>query len=102
MSGIRTAQCNGITLSYETFGDPDDVPILLVMGLGAQMLAWPDEFCAMLVERGHYVIRFDNRDMGLSTHFDDAAKGAAGVSIPWPPTALPADRHGRRHSRSHR
>ena len=74
MSGIRTAQCNGITLAYETFGDPDDVPILLVMGLGTQMLAWPDEFCAMLVERGHYVIRFDNRDMGLSTHFDDAAK----------------------------
>ena len=73
MSGIRTAQCNGITLAYETFGDPDDVPILLVMGLGTQMLAWPDEFCAMLVERGHYVVRFDNRDMGLSTHFDDAA-----------------------------
>ena len=74
MSGIRTAQRNGITLAYETFGDPGDVPILLVMGLGTQMLAWPDEFCAMLVERGHYVVRFDNRDMGLSTHFDDAAK----------------------------
>ena len=74
MSGIRTAPCNGITMAYETFGDPDDVPILLVMGLGTQMLAWRDGFCALLAERGHYVIRFDNRDMGLSTHFDDAAK----------------------------
>jgi pimeloyl-ACP methyl ester carboxylesterase len=49
--------------------------VLLVMGLGGQMVAWDDEFCAMLADRGHYVIRFDNRDIGLSTHLDQAAPG---------------------------
>ena len=75
MSEIRTASSNGITIAYETFGDPGAVPILLVMGLGTQMIAWRDGFCAMLAERGHYVTRFDNRDIGLSTHLDDAKPG---------------------------
>ena len=47
-------------------------PVLLVMGLATQMLGWPDEFCSALVARGLHVIRFDNRDVGLSTHLHDA------------------------------
>ena len=65
---LKTVPANGIEIAYETFGDPGDPPVLLVMGLGTQMLAWPDEFCEDLVERGHYVVRFDNRDAGASTH----------------------------------
>jgi pimeloyl-ACP methyl ester carboxylesterase len=75
MSSIRTVPSNGITLAYEAIGDALDVPVLLVMGLGGQMLAWDDGFCTMLADRGHRVIRFDNRDIGLSTHLDDAASG---------------------------
>ena len=60
----------GITLCYETFGDPDDPPILLIMGLATQMIAWHDEFCEELADRGFHVVRFDNRDIGRSTHFD--------------------------------
>jgi len=59
----------GVTLCYETFGDPGDPPVLLVMGLGMQMIGWHEEFCAGLAERGLYVVRFDNRDAGRSTHF---------------------------------
>jgi pimeloyl-ACP methyl ester carboxylesterase len=58
----------GIELCCETFGDRGDPPLLLVMGLGMQMLHWPPGLIARLVERGHYVIRFDNRDRGRSTH----------------------------------
>jgi pimeloyl-ACP methyl ester carboxylesterase len=58
----------GIRLCYETFGDPDNPPMLLVMGLGMQMIAWDEAFCEQLAERGFHVIRFDNRDQGLSTH----------------------------------
>ena len=60
----------GVTLCYETFGDPDDTPILLIMGLATQMIAWHEDFCEQLAERGFYVVRFDNRDIGRSTHFD--------------------------------
>jgi pimeloyl-ACP methyl ester carboxylesterase len=59
-----------VELCYETFGDPADPAVLLIMGLGTQMIGWPEEFCAELVERGFYVIRYDNRDVGRSTHFD--------------------------------
>jgi pimeloyl-ACP methyl ester carboxylesterase len=58
----------GMTLCYEGFGDPDDTPILLIMGLATQMIAWHEEFCEQLAERGFYVVRFDNRDIGRSTH----------------------------------
>ncbi len=58
----------GITLCYETFGEESDPPLLLVMGLAMQMLGWPDDFCRQLAERGFYVVRFDNRDSGRSTH----------------------------------
>jgi pimeloyl-ACP methyl ester carboxylesterase len=64
------ARANGIQLEYDTFGRASDAPLLLIMGLGAQMLLWDEEFCGLLAERGHYVVRFDNRDVGLSTKFD--------------------------------
>ncbi len=70
-AGERFATVNtGIELCYETFGDPNDETILLVMGLATQMLAWDERFCALLVERGFHVVRFDNRDVGRSTKVD--------------------------------
>jgi pimeloyl-ACP methyl ester carboxylesterase len=65
------AAANGLKLAYETFGDPAQPPVLLVMGLGTQMIAWPDEMCEEIARRGFYVIRYDNRDIGLSTHLDE-------------------------------
>jgi pimeloyl-ACP methyl ester carboxylesterase len=67
-----TLSANGIQLAYQTFGDPSARPLLLVMGLATQMLAWHEEFCGRLVDAGFYVIRYDNRDIGLSTHLNDA------------------------------
>ncbi|MER8015019.1 alpha/beta fold hydrolase [Streptomyces griseoluteus] len=61
----------GVSIEYETFGDPASPPVLLVMGLGAQLLAWHEDFCRALADRGRYVIRYDNRDSGLSTTFDE-------------------------------
>ncbi|MCC7365699.1 MAG: alpha/beta hydrolase [Dehalococcoidia bacterium] len=69
---MARATANGIELEYDTFGEPGAAPLLLVMGLGAQMLAWDEEFCRQLAGRGHHVIRFDNRDVGLSTKFEAA------------------------------
>lgn len=57
----------GITLCYETFGSEVDPPMVLIMGLGTQMIGWPDEFCAQLAAQGFHVVRFDNRDIGRST-----------------------------------
>jgi len=65
-----TARVDGIELVYETFGDPADETILLIMGLGVQMLGWDERFCRMLVERGYRVVRFDNRDVGRSTKIE--------------------------------
>ena len=62
---------NGITLEYETHGDPANPPMLLIMGLGAQLTLWPIELVEALVARGYYVIRHDNRDIGLSTKFTE-------------------------------
>ena len=62
------AQANGITIEYESFGRASDPTVLLIMGLGAQMTMWPIAFCKGLAERGFRVIRFDNRDIGKSTH----------------------------------
>lgn len=76
-SRIAHAPVGGIEIAYETFGDPADPAILLVMGLGAQMIAWPEELCELLAEAGHHVIRFDNRDAGLSTHLDLPAPSLA-------------------------
>lgn len=58
----------GISLCYETFGEESDPPLLLIMGLATQMIAWPDSFCEQLAARRFHVVRFDNRDSGRSTH----------------------------------
>jgi len=58
----------GVTLCYETFGDPSNPPMVLVMGLATQMIGWHEEFCQGLADRGFYVVRFDNRDSGRSSH----------------------------------
>lgn len=67
---VSTTNPDSIEIEYETFGSPDDPTLLLVMGFTAQLIAWDDQFCQSLAERGRHVIRFDNRDCGLSTHFD--------------------------------
>jgi pimeloyl-ACP methyl ester carboxylesterase len=66
------APANGIELCYQEMGDPDGEPLLLVMGLATQMIAWSDDFCALLAERGYRVVRFDNRDIGRSTRIEAA------------------------------
>jgi pimeloyl-ACP methyl ester carboxylesterase len=68
----KRVEANGIELVYDTFGDPEAPPILLIMGLGCQMIDWKDGFCSLLAARGFHVIRFDNRDVGRSTRFDEA------------------------------
>ena len=67
-------ESNGLQLTYDTRGDPKGEPLLLIMGLGMQMIAWPEVFCDALAARGFYVIRFDNRDSGLSTKLDHLGK----------------------------
>ena len=62
---------NGIELAYETFGEAGAPPVVLVMGLATQMIAWPDELCEGLARSGLFVVRFDNRDVGESTHLRD-------------------------------
>ncbi len=61
-----------VEIAYESVGSPGDTPLLLVMGLATQMVGWPDGFCEALAGRGLHVVRFDNRDIGLSTHLDAA------------------------------
>ena len=62
---------SGIVIEYETFGDASDPAILLIMGFGTQLLGWDAELCRLLAARGRYVIRYDNRDCGLSTKHHD-------------------------------
>jgi len=69
---VPKAKVNNIEIEYETIGDPISRPILLIAGLGSQLLAWSDEMCEDLANLGFYVIRFDNRDIGLSTKFENA------------------------------
>src|SRR3981081_3656996 len=66
------AEVNGIELEYETFGAADDRPLLLIAGLGAQMISWEDDFCAEAAARGLQVLRCDNQDYGLSTWMEEA------------------------------
>ncbi|MEU9714487.1 alpha/beta fold hydrolase [Streptomyces sp. NPDC047976] len=74
----------GIEVAYERWGDAQAPPVLLVMGIALQMHGWPDGFCAELTARGVQLVRFDNRDAGLSTHFPDAP-------VPDVPAALAGD-----------
>jgi pimeloyl-ACP methyl ester carboxylesterase len=86
-AGEQFAEANGLTLCYQTFGAPSDPAILLVMGLGAQMLLWEEGFCQRLAERGYYVVRFDNRDIGKSAWISaappDLAHIMAGLKPPY-------------------
>ena len=65
-------KANGVRLAYDSFGDKDNPPLILIMGLGTQMIAWPDELCKGLAQQGFYVVRFDNRDIGLSEKMENA------------------------------
>ena len=76
---MPTAAVNGIELHYDETGEQDGAPLLLIMGLGAQMIVWDDDFCAALADRGFRVIRFDNRDVGLSTKLDDRPSANAAM-----------------------
>jgi pimeloyl-ACP methyl ester carboxylesterase len=78
---MTAAQANGITLEYEFLGDPQAPVVLLIMGLGMQLVAWPDEFCERLVQGGFRVLRFDNRDCGLSQKLDELRPPRMGSAI---------------------
>jgi pimeloyl-ACP methyl ester carboxylesterase len=67
---MTTANANGIQIEYETFGDSSSPALLLIIGLGGQLIYWQDEFCEQIADTGYYVIRYDNRDTGLSTKFE--------------------------------
>ncbi|MBT0566649.1 alpha/beta fold hydrolase [Williamsia sp. CHRR-6] len=81
MTDIRTghAPVGELNLAYEDHGDLDAPPVLLIMGLSAQLTGWPDGFCARLVDHGYRVIRFDNRDIGLSTHLTGVRVGGSAI-----------------------
>jgi pimeloyl-ACP methyl ester carboxylesterase len=67
---VARAHVNSLQLEYESFGDPEATPLLLVMGLSYQMIEWDDDLCALIADRGFWVTRFDNRDVGLSTKLE--------------------------------
>ena len=70
LAQTKYVKANGITLAYESFGQPGDETILLIAGTGSQLVDWPVAFCKQLADAGYQVIRFDNRDIGLSTKLD--------------------------------
>ena len=75
---VRTgfARSGDLDIAYEDMGNPEHPAVLLIMGLGAQLLLWRKGFCDKLVEKGYRVIRFDNRDVGLSTKIEGRHSGA--------------------------
>jgi proline iminopeptidase len=86
---MPSLNANGIRIAFDTAGDPKAVPLLLISGLGLQLTAWPDELVEGLVELGFYVIRYDNRDTGLSTKFEHAGTPSLGLAwlkslVRWP------------------
>ena len=97
-----TARSGDLDIYYEDIGDTDDPAVLLIMGLGSQLLLWRDGFCQKLVDAGYRVIRYDNRDVGLSSKTERRKVGRR--SDPEPGQVLdrtaqrrglPAGRHGR-------
>lgn len=67
---MSRVKANGLEFEYDAFGEPGAPPLLLIMGLGAQMISWDEDFCELLGARGFHVTRYDNRDVGLSTKLD--------------------------------
>jgi proline iminopeptidase len=78
---MPTLTANGIRIAFDTTGDPKGVPLLLIHGIGMQLTAWPEEYVEGLAELGFYVIRFDNRDCGLSTKFEQS--GCPSLMLSW-------------------
>ena len=85
---MTRAATNGIDIEYDTFGDKNGSPLLLIMGLSSQMVAWPESFCQKLAQSGHWVLRFDNRDVGLSSKIE-------GVGVPDLMAAMAAHQQGK-------
>ena len=77
----RMVHANGVELCTEPFGDTEDSPILLVMGIGASMLWWEEQFCRMLAERGRFVIRYDHRDTGRSVTYEPGRPEYTGADL---------------------
>jgi len=69
---VAKVDANGIQIEYETFGEPDSPALLLIIGLSLQLIDWDEKLCHQLAQQGHYVIRFDNRDTGLSSKIEEA------------------------------
>ena len=88
-AGEQLAAANGLTLCYQTFGTESDPPLLLIMGLGAQMIWWEDGFCEALVARGFFVVRFDNRDIGKSSRIETPPPDLAKVLARLEPLQAP-------------
>lgn len=80
------AKANGIEIEYETFGDRSSAPLLLIAGLGSQLISWDVELCAALADRGLFLIRYDNRDAGLSTRMEAAGPPDMAAAISGNPT----------------
>jgi len=96
---VPRVTANELEFEYDTFGEPEAAPLLLIMGLGAQMISWDEDFCAMLADRGFHVTRFDNRDAGLSTKLDhlgvpDLSDVLGGAEPPYRLEDLAADAVG--------
>jgi pimeloyl-ACP methyl ester carboxylesterase len=84
----RLGAANGIELAYDEIGEPDGRPLILIMGLGTQLIHWDEDLCGLLAQRGYRVIRFDNRDVGHSTKLDTAGTpGTAAMLLGFRATA---------------
>jgi pimeloyl-ACP methyl ester carboxylesterase len=77
----RMIEANGVELCTESFGDPGDPPVLLVMGIGASMLWWEEGFCRLLADGGRFVIRYDHRDTGRSVTYEPGRPGYTGADL---------------------
>jgi pimeloyl-ACP methyl ester carboxylesterase len=95
-SGEAFAEVGALTICYQTFGDKSDRPLLLIAGLGAQMILFEDDFCAALAARGFFVVRFDNRDIGRSSRIDwrPPADSTGGLAAPYLLKDMAADAVG--------
>jgi pimeloyl-ACP methyl ester carboxylesterase len=80
-AGERFTKVGELEICFQAFGRPSDPPLLLIAGLGAQMILWEDDFCAALAERGLWVVRFDNRDVGKSSQIDWKPPADAGAAV---------------------